>query len=123
MIRFPDGFVWGSATAAYQIEGAVGEDGRTASIWDTFAHTAGHTRHGDHADTACDHYHRLDADLDLMSSLGLQAYRFSVSWSRVKPEPGGTTNTAGLDFYDRVVDGALAPGIKPAVTLYTWDHP
>jgi beta-glucosidase len=123
MTRFPDGFVWGSATAAYQIEGAASEDGRTPSIWDVFAHTPGRTRHGDHADIACDHYHRLDADLDLMSSLGLQAYRFSVSWSRVRPEPGGATNAAGLDFYDRVVDGALARGIQPVVTLYHWDLP
>jgi beta-glucosidase len=123
MTRFPDGFVWGSATAAYQIEGASGEDGRTPSIWDVFAHTPGRTRHGDHGDIACDHYHRLDADLELMSSLGLQAYRFSLSWSRVKPEPGGATNAAGLDFYDRVVDGALARGIQPVVTLYHWDLP
>src|SRR5215813_897618 len=123
MTRFPDGFVWGSATAAYQIEGAATEDGRTASIWDVFAHTPGRTHHGDHGDIACDHYHRLDADLDLMSSLGLQAYRFSVSWSRVRPEPGGATNAAGLDFYDRVLDGALARGIQPVVTLYHWDLP
>ncbi len=123
MTRFPDGFVWGSATAAYQIEGAATEDGRTASIWDVFAHTPGRTHHGDHGDLACDHYHRLDADLDLMSSLGLQAYRFSVSWSRVRPEPGDATNPAGLDFYDRVVDGALARGIQPVVPQYHWDLP
>jgi beta-glucosidase len=123
MTRFPDGFVWGSATAAYQIEGAASEDGRTASIWDTFAHTPGRTRHGDHGDLACDHYHRLEADLDLMSGLGLRTYRFSISWSRVRPEPGGATNAAGLDFYDRVLDGALARGIQPVVTLYHWDLP
>lgn len=120
---FPPGFRWGSATAAYQIEGAASEDGRTPSIWDTFAHTPGNTKHGDHGDIACDHYHRLETDLDLMASLGLQVYRSSISWSRIKPAPGGATNAAGLDFYDRVIDGLLARGIDPMVTLYHWDLP
>jgi beta-glucosidase len=122
-IRFPDGFVWGSSTAAYQIEGAADEDGRTPSIWDTFSHTPGRTYRGDTGDTACDHYHRLDQDLDLIASLGLQAYRFSISWSRVKPTPDGRTNPKGLDFYDRVVNGLRERGIEPVVTLYHWDLP
>jgi beta-glucosidase len=120
---FPDGFLWGAATAAYQIEGAAAEDGRGPSIWDSFARTPGKVHHGDTGDVACDHYHRLDADLDLAAWLGLRVYRCSVSWSRVKPEPGGATNPAGLDFYDRVVDGLLARGIQPLVTLYHWDLP
>ncbi|MHA3701179.1 GH1 family beta-glucosidase [Jatrophihabitans sp. YIM 134969] len=120
---FPRGFRWGSATAAYQIEGAAAEDGRTPSIWDTFAHTPGNTKHGDHGDVACDHYHRLEPDLDLLTTLGLQVYRSSVSWSRVVPHPDGEVNAAGLDFYDRVVDGLLARGIDPMVTLYHWDMP
>lgn len=122
-VRFPDGFVWGAATAAYQIEGAVAEDGRTPSIWDTFAHTPGRTRHGDHADIACDHYHRLESDLDLIASLGLGAYRWSVSWSRIKPTPDGAVNAAGLDFYERAADGLLERGIEPVATLYHWDLP
>ena len=121
--RVPDGFRWGAATAAYQIEGAVAEDGRTASIWDTFAHTAGRVHAGDTGDVACDHYHRLDEDLDLMSRLALQDYRFSVSWSRVVPGGRGAPNRAGLDFYARLVDGLLERGIRPVATLYHWDLP
>jgi beta-glucosidase len=122
-VVFPDGFVWGSATAAYQIEGAAAEDGRKPSIWDTFSHTPGQVQGGDTGDVACDHYHRLDDDLDLMSSLKLSAYRFSVSWSRVLPEGYGTVNQPGLDFYRRLVDGLLARDITPLVTLYHWDLP
>jgi len=122
-VTFPPHFRWGSSTAAYQIEGAVEEDGRTPSIWDTFAHSPGRTRHGDHGDIACDHYHRLDGDLDLMAQLRLQVYRSSVSWTRIKPSPDGQTNPAGLDYYDRVVDGLLARGIEPMMTLYHWDLP
>ncbi|WP_375406289.1 glycoside hydrolase family 1 protein, partial [uncultured Amnibacterium sp.] len=120
---FPSGFVFGSATASYQIEGAVAEDGRQPSIWDVFSHTPGKTLGGDTGDVADDHYHRLDEDLDLMQSLGLQAYRFSVAWPRVVPTGRGATNQAGLDFYDRVVDGLLARGIAPIATLYHWDLP
>ena len=112
-VHFPDGFRWGTATAAYQIEGAVAEDGRSPSIWDTFAHTPGATMHGDHGDIACDHYHRTESDLDLIAALGLQRYRFSVSWSRIKPDADGATNAAGLDFYDRLVDGLLRPAHRP----------
>jgi beta-glucosidase len=120
---FPTGFVWGSATAAFQIEGAAAEDGRTPSIWDTFCATPGRIQGGDTGDVACDHYHRMPADLDLMATLGLQAYRFSVSWSRVLPHGGTQPNRAGLDFYDRLVDGLLERGIRPLMTLYHWDLP
>jgi beta-glucosidase len=119
---FPKGFVWGASTSAYQIEGAVAEDGRGPSIWDTFSRVPGAVYHGETADTACDHYHRLEADLDLMAQLGLQAYRFSVAWPRVQPD-GDAINQAGLDFYERLVDGLLARGIKPVATLSHWDLP
>jgi beta-glucosidase len=119
---FPKGFVWGASTSAYQVEGAVAEDGRGQSIWDTFSRVPGAVYHDETADTACDHYHRLEADLDLMAQLGLQAYRFSVAWPRVQPD-GGAINQAGLDFYERLVDGLLARGIKPVATLYHWDLP
>lgn len=120
---FPNGFVFGSATASYQIEGAVAEDGRQPSIWDVFSHTPGKTLGGDTGDIADDHYHRFDEDLDLMQSLGLHAYRFSVAWPRVVPTGRGATNQAGLDFYDRLVDGLLARDIAPIATLYHWDLP
>lgn len=119
---FPHDFVWGAATASYQIEGAVAEDGRGPSIWDAFAHTPGRVDRGDTGDVACDHYHRWPADLDLMAELGLPAYRFSISWSRVMPD-GRTVNPAGMDFYKRLVDGALTRGITPMATLYHWDLP
>jgi beta-glucosidase len=121
--RFPEGFVWGASTSAFQIEGAVGEDGRGQSIWDRFTHTAGRVRGGDTADVACDHYHRYRQDVTLMAELGLSAYRFSVSWPRVLPEGRGHVNRAGLDFYDRLVDELLARGIAPHATLYHWDLP
>jgi beta-glucosidase len=122
-VRFPEGFVFGSATASYQIEGAVAEDGRRPSIWDVFSHTPGKTLGGDTGDVADDHYHRLDTDLDLMRSLGLHAYRFSVAWPRVVPEGRGAVNPAGLDFYERLVDGLLERDITPIATLYHWDLP
>ena len=121
--RFPPGFAFGAATASYQVEGSVLADGRGPSIWDTFAHTPGRTRDGETGDVACDHYRRRDSDLDLMSDLGLRAYRFSVAWPRVQPNGRGTPNDAGLDFYDRLVDGLLERGIEPWVTLYHWDLP
>ena len=120
---FPDGFVWGTATSSYQIEGAAREDGRGESIWDRFSHTPGRVRNGDTGDVACDHYHRYRDDVTLMAGLGLNAYRFSVSWSRVLPTGTGTVNQAGLDFYDRLVDELLAHEIAPFVTLYHWDLP
>jgi beta-glucosidase len=122
-IRFPTDFVWGAATAAYQIEGAVAEDGRGASIWDTFAHTPGKVLGGDTGDVATDHYHRFREDVALMASLGLTAYRFSISWSRVRPDGTGPVNTKGLDFYRRLVDTLLEAGIQPWPTLYHWDLP
>jgi beta-glucosidase len=121
--RFPDDFVWGAATASYQIEGAANEDGRGESIWDRFSHTPGKIRNGDTGDRACDHYHRVADDVALMADLGLGAYRFSVAWPRVIPTGTGAVNRAGLDFYDRLVDSLLAAGIRPFVTLYHWDLP
>ena len=120
---FPSDFVWGAATAAYQIEGAWNEDGRGESIWDRFSHTPGKVRDGDTGDVACDHYHRYREDIALMKQLGLNAYRFSVSWPRVIPEGRGAANRAGLDFYDRLVDELLAANIEPFLTLYHWDLP
>lgn len=122
-MRFPDGFLWGAGTAAYQIEGAATADGRGPSIWDTFSHTPGKTVRGDTGDVAADHYHRLADDLDLMVALGLRAYRFSVSWPRIQPDGRGPTNQPGLDHYRRLVDGLLARGIVPMLTLYHWDLP
>jgi beta-glucosidase len=121
--EIPAGFVWGAATAAYQIEGAAHADGRGESIWDRFSHTPGRVRNGDTGDVACDHYHRFRDDVALMTELGLDAYRFSVSWPRVLPSGTGEINHAGLDFYDRLVDELLAHGIAPHATLYHWDLP
>ncbi|WOF22721.1 GH1 family beta-glucosidase [Microbacterium betulae] len=118
----PEHFLFGAATAAYQVEGAAFEDGRTASIWDAFARVPGAVIDGDTGDVACDHYHRYADDVALMKGLGLQAYRFSTSWSRVRPD-GGAVNGRGLDFYRRLVDELLAAGIVPWLTLYHWDMP
>ncbi len=123
VVKFPDGFVWGVATAAYQIEGAWDEDGRGLSVWDTFCRQPGKVRHGDTGDVAADHYHRWREDVGLMAELGLDAYRFSVAWPRVIPDGSGPVNPAGLDFYDRLVDELLAQGIEPFVTLFHWDLP
>ncbi len=120
---FPPGFLWGAATSAFQIEGAWNHDGKGESIWDRFCHTPGKVLGGDVGDVACDHYHRWNEDLDLMASLGLKAYRFSVAWSRVLPSGTGFVNQAGLDFYERLVDGLLERGIEPCPTLYHWDLP
>lgn len=120
---FPPGFVWGAATASYQIEGAVTDDGRGQSIWDTFSHTPGRIRNGDTGDVAANHYGRYDEDVALMADLGLNAYRFSVAWPRVQPDGRGPANHAGLDFYKRLVDRLLAAGITPFLTLYHWDLP
>ncbi len=120
---FPEDFTFGSATAAFQIEGAAGEDGRTPSIWDTFSRTPGKVWNGDTGDVACDHYHRVEQDLDLMADLGLQAYRFSIAWPRIVPTASGEVNRAGVDFYSRLVDGLLDRGIRPVATLYHWDLP
>ena len=118
----PD-FVWGAATSAYQIEGAVAEDGRLPSIWDTFCRVPGAIDNGDTGDVACDHYHRWRQDIALLRDLNVEAYRFSISWPRVLPEGTRRVNQAGLDFYDRLVDGLLEAGIRPYTTLYHWDLP
>ncbi|MEE1747545.1 MULTISPECIES: GH1 family beta-glucosidase [unclassified Streptomyces] len=121
--QFPAGFVWGAATAAYQVEGAAAEDGRTPSIWDTFSRTPGKVHNGDTGDIAADHYHRYRDDVALMKRLGLTAYRFSVSWPRVQPTGRGPAVERGLDFYRRLVDELLEAGIAPVATLYHWDLP
>src|SRR6201995_3363856 len=121
--KFPEGFLWGSATASYQVEGAVHEDGRGPSIWDTFSHTPGKTNNGDTGDVADDHYHRYKEDIALMKALGLKTYRFSVAWPRVFPQGSGTPNPKGLDFYNRMLDELLTAGIQPYCTLFHWDLP
>src|SRR5487761_103873 len=120
---FPPGFLWGAATAAYQIEGAPAEDGKGASVWDTFSHLPGRTTHGDSGDIACDSYHRMDEDLAVVSRLSLGAYRFSISWPRIMPDGRGVPNPAGLAHYSLLIDGLLDRGITPVVTLYHWDLP
>ncbi len=121
--QFPPGFAWGVATAAYQIEGAVAEDGRTDSVWDTFCRKPGVIRDGHTGDVADDHYHRWREDVALMARLGIDAYRFSISWPRVQPGGTGKANPAGLDFYERLTDALLAEGITPIPTLFHWDLP
>ena len=120
---FPPEFRFGVATSAYQIEGAVHEDGRGESIWDRFCQTPGRILDGDNGDVACDHYHRWERDLDLIAELGLDTYRFSIAWPRIVPDGRGGINQSGLDFYRRLVEGALERGIKPLATLYHWDLP
>jgi len=120
---FPEDFVWGAATAAYQIEGAAREEGRGLSVWDVFCSCPGAIDGGQSGERACDHYHRWQEDLGHMKDMGLQAYRFSISWPRVLPEGTGRINGKGLEFYDRLVDGLLEAGIRPFVTLFHWDLP
>jgi beta-glucosidase len=122
-MTFPQGFLWGSATASYQVEGAWKDGGKGESIWDRFSHTPGKVLNGDTGDVACDHYHRWPQDIGLMKSLGLQAYRLSIAWPRILPSGTGKVNPAGLDYYSRLVDGLLEAGIRPFVTLYHWDLP
>ena len=121
--QFPEGFVWGAATASFQIEGASTEDGRGPSIWDTLCARPGAILDGSDGTVACDHYHRWESDLDLLRDLGLSAYRFSIAWPRIKPNGNGAIEDRGLAFYDRLVDGMLARGIEPNATLYHWDLP
>src|SRR3569832_1248637 len=120
---FPNGFLWGTATSSYQIEGAVNEDGRGPSIWDTFTKKPGTIEDGSSGDVACDHYHRYKADVRLIAELGCKAYRFSIAWPRVFPDGAGAPNPKGLDFYHRLVDELLANGSEPYATLYHWDLP
>ncbi len=122
-VEFPEAFVWGAATASYQIEGGVREGGRGESIWDRFSHTPGKIQNGDTGDVACDHYHRYAEDVELMAELGLTAYRFSIAWPRIFPEGKGRINPQGLDFYNRLVDCLLEASIEPFATLYHWDLP
>ena len=121
--KFPHNFLWGAATASYQIEGAWNEDGKGESIWDRFSHTPGRIEDNSTGDVACDHYHRYLDDIALMRRIGLKAYRFSVSWSRILPAGFGRVNLAGLDFYDRLTDALLAANIEPFITLHHWDYP
>ena len=120
---FPQGFLWGAATAAYQVEGSPLSDGAGPSIWHRFAHTPGTMRDGDTGDVACDHYRRFREDVALMRDLRLKAYRFSIAWGRVLPQGTGAINPKGLDHYERLVDELLAAGIEPLATLYHWDLP
>jgi beta-glucosidase len=122
-IQFPSGFQFGTSTASYQIEGAATEDGRGPSIWDTFSHTPGRVYRGDTGDIACDHYHRLESDLDLLAGLGCTSYRFSIAWPRIMPDGRGPVNQPGLDFYKRLLAGLRERGITPMATLYHWDLP
>jgi beta-glucosidase len=121
--RFPDGFLWGAGTSAYQIEGAVNEDGRGRSIWDVFTHTPGAVRGGETGDVACDSYHRVGDDVACLAALGVGAYRFSIAWSRVLPSGRGPVNQAGLDYYRALVDELRAHGIVPVATVYHWELP
>lgn len=123
LFEFPKDFIWGAATASYQIEGGWNEDGKGESIWDRFSHTPGKVQDGDTGDVACDHYHRWEADLEMIKRLGLKAYRFSTAWPRVLPNGRGAVSEAGLDYYSRLVDGLLKLDIEPYVTLYHWDLP
>ncbi len=122
-LSLPPGFVWGTSTSSYQIEGAATEDGRTPSVWDTLCKMKDRVKNGDTGDVACDHYHRYGEDIRLMAELGIQAYRFSIAWPRVLPRGRGAVNQKGLDFYDRLIDGLLAAKIDPCICLYHWDLP
>ncbi|MGL5133940.1 MAG: GH1 family beta-glucosidase [Planktothrix sp.] len=121
--QFPPDFIWGAATASYQIEGAIGEGGRLPSVWDTFSATPGRVLNGDTGENACDHYHRYETDIQLMVELGIKHYRFSIAWPRIIPNGRGAVNQAGIDFYKRLVDALLNHGITPHATLFHWDSP
>lgn len=121
--QFPEGFAWGVATASYQIEGAYDEDGRGETIWDRYCAIPGNVLNGDDGKVACDHYHRYKEDVQLMKSMGIQAYRFSIAWSRILPKGYGEVNEKGIQFYDRLIDELLKAGIEPYITLYHWDLP
>ena len=122
-IEFPGGFLWGAATASYQIEGAANEDGRGKSVWDTFSHTPGKTAKGETGDVACDHYHRFAQDAAMIGKLRIPNYRFSIAWPRVLPNGEGAVNPKGIEFYNRLVDALLANNVNPVITLFHWDYP
>ena len=122
-MKFPKDFIWGAATASYQIEGAAKEDGKGLSVWDTFAHTPGKVVNGENGDIACDHYHKYKEDVAIMKEMGLKSYRFSLCWPRIIPDGDGAINPKGFAFYDALVDELLANGIMPYVTLFHWDLP
>ncbi len=121
--QFPAGFLWGSATAAYQVEGAWKEDGKTESIWDRFAHTPGKIKNGDNGDVACDSYHRYKDDIALLKQLNIKSYRFSLAWTRIQPNGRGPANQKGLDYYKRLTDALAAANLRMLPTLYHWDLP
>ena len=120
---FEKDFIWGVATAAYQIEGAANQDGKGVSVWDVASQKENVVRNGENANIACDHYHHLEEDLDLLASLRVKAYRFSIAWTRIFPDGVGAVNETGVDFYDRLIDGLIKRGIRPIVTLFHWDYP
>lgn len=122
-VNFPDGFIWGAATSSYQIEGAWNEDGKGESVWDAICHASKKIKNGDTGDIACDHYHRYKEDVQLMKEMGLNAYRFSISWPRIFPTGRGKINHKGIEFYDKLVNELVANGIEPFITLYHWDLP
>lgn len=121
--KFPDGFLWGTASSSYQIEGAFDVDGRGASIWDTFSKTPGKVVNGDTGDNACDHYHRFDEDIAIMKDLGVKAYRFSIAWPRLFPQGDNVREERGFAFYNRLINALIAARIEPMITLYHWDLP
>src|SRR5512145_196585 len=123
MSFFPENFVWGAAAASYQIEGAAYEDGKGLSVWDTFCHQPGAIWNNHNGDMACDHYHRWREDVDVMKSIGLRAYRLSLSWARIFPQGIGQINEKGIAFYDALIDALLEAGIQPYITLFHWDYP
>ncbi|NCD34623.1 MAG: glycosyl hydrolase family protein [Spartobacteria bacterium] len=122
-MTFPKDFIWGGATASYQIEGSMQTDGKGLSVWDAFCRMPEKVMNFDSGEHACDHYHRMDEDVDIIAEMGIQAYRFSVSWPRILPEGTGAVNAKGLDFYDRLIDRLLERGIEPWMTLFHWDYP
>ncbi|HRE30282.1 MAG TPA: family 1 glycosylhydrolase, partial [Anaerolineales bacterium] len=122
-LQFPKGFLWGTATASYQVEGGAFEDGRGLSVWDMLCRKPGAIYNGHSGATACDQYHRYSEDIALMRELGARGHRFSLSWPRILPEGVGAVNAKGLDYYDRFIDGLLAAGVQPYVTLFHWDYP
>ncbi|MBQ9375195.1 MAG: beta-glucosidase [Ruminococcus sp.] len=120
---FSKDFIWGAASAAYQVEGAYNEDGKGLNIWDVFSHQKGNTTHNETGDVACDHYHRFKNDIKLMKKIGIKAYRFSISWTRIIPDGDGKVNQKGIDFYNALIDELIANGIEPMITLFHWDYP